>query len=472
MSARRYGDILPTELGFLPVLLTNLPPLVGVLWFDWNPETLVAVYALELLVMFPLAGAKALFAGRPPVSDRESGVFSVSESELVDKRGSVTIHDRLPPMYPRNVPFVTAVVSGGAWICFFIVATVSEVVAVTEIFRRPEVLTSVAALVVGQLVETANTYIGSDQYADHSPYAVVETPARQGFFLAFLLLVVTAGGPTVVLAGFVLVKVLFEWSGFRAESDGGGRITGWFSGPESDSTVDSLDVPGYRPSATVDVDRRAVAAAAVRRGVTTVGPLYVTMTTVIWVGTIGVLTEGTASLTLWVGVGLVALLLFVLMLAGEIVEDVLASGWMTYRRIGDRLVAYDRLTDDPQWVAPVGGLRDAAVVETRPSDRYFGTRTVTVTAGWGDDKTERTLGPVSDPERLVETFELPVGSTELPPLDRRFASAAVGSVALMAVAGVVLVVTPLGPSTGWLFVVFCLPFLTIVPKGLWRLAHP
>ena len=395
----------------------------------------------------------------------------MSESDLVDKRGSVDIHDRLPPIYPRNVPFAAAVVSGGAWISLFIFAPVSEVVAVMEVLHRPEVLTSVVALIVGQLVETTYTYIGSGQYADHSPYAVVKIPARQGFLLVFLLFVVTAGGTTVALAGFVCMKVLFEWSGFRAECGNGGRITGWFSGPDSDSTVDSVDVPAGQPSATVDVDRRAVAVAAVWRAVTTIGPFYVTMTTVIWVGVTAFLTEGEASLTLWIGVGLVALFLFGLMLTGEIVEDVLESGWMSYHRTGDRLVASDCLTGEPQWVTPVEGLRDAAVVKTRPSDRYFDTRTITVTAGWGDDKTERTLGPVSDPKGFVEMFKLPVESTELSPLDRRFASAAVASVALMVVIGVILVVTPLGPSISWLFVLFCSPFLTIVPKGFWRLAH-
>lgn len=79
--------------------------------FGWNLETLVTVYALGLLTLLPLTGVKAL-ASKPPASDRESDVFSVPESDLTDKRGSVTVYDRLPPIYLRNVPFASAVVAG------------------------------------------------------------------------------------------------------------------------------------------------------------------------------------------------------------------------------------------------------------------------------------------------------------------------------------------------------------------------
>ncbi|WP_136601496.1 DUF6498-containing protein [Salinigranum halophilum] len=472
MPSIRDGDAPQTALGLLPVLAANILPLVGVVWFGWDPETLVTVYALELLVLLPLAGVKALFAGKPPASDRESGVFSVSESNLVDKRGSVTVHDRLPPIYPRNVPFAAAVVVGGVWVGFFVLAPVSEVAAVLDVLGRPEVLLSVVALVVGQVVETAHTYFRSGRYAELSPYAVVEVPARQGFFLACFLFVVIVGGATSVPVAFVVVKVLFEWSGLRAERGGGGRFSGWLSGPDSDTTVDSVDVPVGQPSATVDVDGRSVAAAAIWRAVTTTGPFYVVLAAFVWLGVPAFLGDGTPSLTLWVASGLAGLTLLGLMLAGDIVEAILLNRWTTYHRIGDYLVAHDRLTDEPQWTTPVSELRDAAVVETRPSDRHFGTRTVIVTAGWGDEKTERTLGPVDTPEAFVETFDIPLQSTDCSPLDWRFVGAAVGSVALITVGSVVVAATPLGPSVPWVFLPVYLPFLGVVPMRLWKLAHP
>ncbi|POG54442.1 DUF6498-containing protein [Haloferax marisrubri] len=473
MSPPRYGDVptssLPAGIGFLPVLSANLLPLAGVLWFGWNPGTLLAVYVLELLLLFPLSGVKALFAGRPPTSSRKGGVFSLSESDLVGKRGSVSIHDRLPPVYPRNVPFATAVVVGGAWVGVFLLAPLSEVVSVLDVLARPEAVVSVAALVVGQIGETASTFLRRNRYAERSPYALVEIPARQAMFLACFLFVVILGGATVALAGFVFVKLLFEWSGFHAEQ-GGGRLTSWLSGPDSDATRDEIDVPDGHPSAAIDADRRAVVAAAVWRAVTTTGPFYVTMAAMVWIGGTAFVAEE-ASLAVWVGFGVFGLALLAFMLAGDVVEDTLASGWLTYRQFGGRLVAHDRLTGEPQWVATVGDLRDAEVVATRPTDRYLGTRGIAATVGWGDDETERTLGPVADAEGFVERFDLPIESTTLSPLDRRFVGGAVASVVLTAVGVVTVVLTPLGPSTSWLLALFLFPVFAIAPKGFWKLAH-
>jgi len=474
MPAIRHWTFPPTSIEFLPVLGANFLPLIGVLWFGWNPETLVTVYGCELLLTFPLAGVKALFAGQPPRTDRESGVINVSSSGLVDKRGTVTVHDWLPPLYPRTVPFAAAVVGVAVWVGLFVGFALSEVVAVGEVIRHPEVLGSVVALAITQIGEVGYSYFRGERYADISPYAVVETPARQGFFLAFVLIATpatSAAGTTVVLAGLVFMKVLFEWSGYRAERDGGGRFTGWLSGPDSEVTLDSLDVPDGQPSTTVDVDRRAVAVTAVWRALTTTGPFYASLAAFVWAGTAVVFSDGTPSVALWTGAGLVALLIFLVMLGSDILEDVLANGWMTYRRIGDQLVAFDRLTDTPQWTASVDALTDVAVVDTRFPDRYLGTRTITVTTGWGENEAKRTLGPVTDPDALIETFELPVRSTQLSPLGRWVAGAAVVSAALLVTIGGALLFSPLGSPGDGLYVLFLLPLLVLIPKGLWKLAH-
>ncbi|MFC4360443.1 DUF6498-containing protein [Halobium salinum] len=471
MSSIRYSNPSQAALGFLPVLATNILPLAGVAWFDWNPETLVTIYALELLVLLPLAGVKALFAGKPPASDRENGVFSVSKSALTNKRGNITVHDSLPPVYPRNVPFTVAVVSGSVWVGFFVLAPVSEVVAVLDILGRPEVLLSVVALIVGQVAEAVHIYFRNGRYAEISPYAVIEIPARQGLFLAVFLFIVVVGGAKSVLVAFVAMKVLVEWSGFSAEHGGAGRLTRWLSGPNSTTTADSVDVPVGQPSATVDVDQGSIAAAAVWRVLSETGPFYVVLAGFVWLGVPAFLGGGEPSLTLWLAGGLAGLVLLGLMVAGDTIEVVLMNWWTTYYRISGQLVAYDRLTDEPQWTTPLTELRDATVVETRPSDRHFGTRTITVTTGWDSGGTERTLGPVSDPKRFVKAFDIPLQSTDLSPLDWRFVGAAVGSAALIAVSSIVVATTPVGPSVSWVLLPVSLPLLGIVPMGFWKLAH-
>jgi hypothetical protein len=474
MPARRHGRFPSTSVGFLPVLGANLLPFIGVLWLGWDPETLVTVYGCELLLLFPLAGVKALFAGRPPRTDRESGVINVSSSGLVDKRGSVTIHNRLPPLYPRTVPFAAALVGAAVWVALFVGLALSEAVAVGDTIHRPAVLGSVVALAIGQLGETGYSYFRGGRYADVSPYAVVETPARQGFFLAFVLIVIpatSAAGTTLVLAGFVFVKMLFEWSGFHAERSGGGRLTRWLAGPDSEAMLDSLAIPSGPPSATIDVNQRAVVVTAVWRAFATTAPFYASLAAFVWAGTAVVLSDGAPSVALWTGAGLVALLVFGVMLGSDILEDVLANGWMTYRRVGERLVAFDRLTDTPQWTVSVDALTDVAVVETRLPDRYLGTRTCTVTTGWGVDEAERTLGPVTDPDALIKAFELPIQSTELSPLGRWAAGGAVVLVALLVIIGGAVLFSPLGSPGDGLYVLFLLPLLVLIPKGLWRLAH-
>ena len=110
-------------------------------------------------------------------------------------------------------------------------------------------------------------------------------------------------------------------------------------------------------------------------------------------------------------------------------------------------------------------------METRLPDRYLGTRTFPVTTGWGADEAERTLGPVTDPDALIEAFELPIQSTELSPLNRWAASGAAVSVTLLVVIGGAVLFSPLGSPGDGLYVLFLLPLLVVIPKGLWRLAH-
>lgn len=469
MPSVRHGETPLPGLWFLPAIVANVLPLVGVVWFSWEPGTLVVIYTLELLVMLPLAGVKALFAGKPPTADRGNGIFDVAENRLAEKRGSVVVHDLLPPVYPRNVPFAVAVISGGVWIGFFVLAPVSEVVPVLDILGRPAVLLSVVVLVVGQVAETGVAYFRNGRYLEASPYAVVEIPGRQGLFLSVFLFVVTLGGATPALVVFVVVKVLFEWSGLRVEQGDGGRLAGWLSGPDSDTAADPVDVPEGQPPATVDVDGRSVVAEALWRVVSKTGPLYLALATFVWLGVPAFLGDGEASVPLWIASGLVGLVLLGLMVAGDVMEAILAEMWTTYYRVDEQLVVHDRLTGEPQWVAAISGLREATLVETRPFDRYFGTRTITVTTGWGDDETERTLGPVDDPATFVEAFDLPLRSTELSPLDRRFVGAAVGSVVLIAAGGVVAATSS---SVSWVLLLMAVPFLGVVPMGFWKLAHP
>jgi len=465
--------------GFLPVLFANLVPLVGVVHFGWDPATLAAVYAVEAVVSVPLAGATALFAARPPPEDRDSGVISVGEAPLASKRGAVRPVAWLPPVYPRNVPFAAAVCGATAWLGLFVGVAFSQVFDVPALLASPEVLASALALVAGQAVDTARDYFGRERYAETSPYAVVETPARRGFFLVFALFALpslhAAAGGVAVLAGVVAVKLVVEWSAFRAthgdDGSAGGRLTGWLSGPsEAAAGPEPIEVPDAEPDAEIPVHRRAAVATAVLRTLTGVAPAYATGFFIVWIAAFGLFVgDATGTVVVWSAV--VVASLYFAALAVNVAGFALAHAPIEYRRYGERLVAYDAWLDEPQWAASVDRLRGASVVHTRFPDRAFDARTVALTAGVGDDETERVVGPVADGERLVSAFDLPVRSTSLPAMDRRIAAFAVAVGVAVTGGAVALIAGPWGDPGTTVQVGFLLPFLVWPTRFLWRQAY-
>lgn len=468
----------PTLVGFAPILVGNLVPLVGVLRLGWDPATLVAIYAVEAALSFPLAAVKALFAQRPPREDREDdGMLSVSESNLTDKRGSVTPVEWLPPVRLRNVPFAFTVLGFSVAFVGTLGLVVAETVPVADAFAGTALFAGVASLVVGQAVDAWRDYFGDRRYETVSPYTVVETPARQTFFLIAVVIAVPkpeegAGSVTPVLAGFVLAKLLVEWSTFRATHGSGGRIAGWLSGP--DASADEPEpprVPTGEPDARIATDRRAAGYAAVGHAVLESGPLYVRVFSVLWFFALVFLSGDTASTATIVGASVASAALFLTALAVRAAGHYLRYGPLEYRRYGDRVVAHDRRLDEPQWAASVQAFRDVAVVSDRLSDRLLDTRTLAATTGW-DEGDRRYLGPFADPNGAAGALGLSLGTTDLAPVDGRIAAAAVGSLVALVAAAVGLVAGPWESSASLLYAVFFLPVGLAVPRALWRRACP
>ena len=418
--------------GFRPVFAANLLPLVGVFGFGWDPATLLVVYVLELLVAFPIAGAKAVFAGRPPrtgyATDDDGSVISV-RNELAEKRGSVEAVPWLPPVYPRNLPFAAAVLGAGAWFAIVAGIVLSDILSVADALARPDTLASALALVVGQAAAAVREYRDGG-YRTASPYSVVETPARQTLFVVGVV-IVTAGtvplGVDLVLGVAVLAKLVVEWSGHRAGRGDGGRLSRWLSGPDGSDGADAgrepPAVPDAAPDARVPTDARTVLWTGAFDVVGRRAPWYWMTFVLLWLVILAVVGGQEPSRTAALGSGGAVAALFVGTLAARVGLFYLRYARVEYRRYGDRLVAHDTLLSEPQWATPIGVLRDAEVVADRLPDRLFSTRTIAVTTGSGDDRSERYLGPVADPDRLVDVFELPVRTTSLAPLNRLPAAA-------------------------------------------------
>ncbi|OYR75960.1 hypothetical protein DJ84_23180, partial [Halorubrum ezzemoulense] len=177
---------------------------------------------------------------------------------------------------------------------------------------------------------------------------------------------------------------------------------------------------------------------------------------VVWIAGLG-LFVGDAPGAVVVGSGVAVFAIYLGALTVNAAGFALTYAPVEYRRYGDRLIAYDTWLDEPQWAASVDRLRDARVVHTRLPDRAFGTRTIELTTGFGDDETERSVGPVADGEALVSTFDLPVRSTDLPPMDRRIAVVAVGVGSAVGVSAVAWLVGPWRSSSGLVQGIVLLP---------------
>ncbi|MDG5757929.1 DUF6498-containing protein [Natronococcus sp. A-GB1] len=479
MVVRDVTDGVPSAVRFLPILLANLIPLVGVLAYGWEASTVVVIYALEVILALPLAAAKALFAGRPPrieeLEDDESGgdssVIDVANLDLARKRGSVRLVSWLPPVYPRNLPFVGSIFFVTVWVVLFVVAALAEL-AVGEALARPEVWLGVTGLVVGQGVETWRDYVRDGRYETTSPYAVVETPARQAFFLLFVLIAVAETTGVIVLGAFVAVKLLVDWSAFRATSGDGGRLSGWFTGPDDDGEVpDPPPVPDGDPDTTFETHAPTVVLTGALHTLVKPAPFYALIVLLAWVVTLGVVggNDGVGlALTAVSTVG--AVLAFVGFLAVKTAEHVLEYGLLEYRRYDDRLVAYDTWVETAQWNVPLAEIRDATLVTDRLPDRVFGTRTFKAQTGWGGSKTRRELGPVRDADAFVGAIDLPVRTTELGPIDRRTgvlvaAAAPVGVVVAVAVG-------PWPPVLTALYIGFGLAFVVPILCEAWKRAYP
>lgn len=471
----------PTRLGFVPILFANLLPLIGVLAFGWNPATLVVIYALELLFTFPLAGVKALFAQRPPQTNRDddTSVISVS-NELIEKRGSVELVPWLPPVYPRNLPFATAVVGAAVWFVIIVGVVFSNLFDVAAILTRPEVLVSAFGLVLGQSVETWREYRRGN-YETASPYTVIETPARQTFFLAFVLFTtpgITVVGVEIVLGIVVLAKLLIEWSAYRATQGGGGRLAKWLAGPQpSEGEREHVRIPDGESDDRIPTDSRAVLYTGTFDVLGRLAPFYAMLFIFVWFLLLILLGGEEPSAVMTLGSGIVVFAVFVGLVVAKIGMFYLRYGPLEYRRYEDRIVAYDTLLEAPQWSSSIDVLRNVEVVSDRLPDRLLDTRTIAVTTGWDDEDSNRHLGPVSNPDTLIEAFELPVRTTALEPLDRR--PAAVVIVCLVGIISTIvfLAVGPWISGSEVLFGTlvygaFGIPAVALVLRLVWEQSYP
>jgi len=450
---------------FLVTVAANVVPLVGVFYLGWSAQTFAVVYAIELVVVVPFAGVKALFARRPPNDDEERpdeddplesdewGGVSVGPSGLSRRRGSVAIADALPPIYPRNVPFASRAFGAAVSLAGAFLFVLGRFVDVPATLTDPRVAASVVFLIVSQIGVIEREYFRTRRYETSTPRDVVASATTEGTLAVVALIVAIVGGPAGALVAFVAVKLFAEWRGYRSGVA--------FDPEEGDGTLPPVAAPDAPPTAEVRPGRRAVRATALWQGATAAvssGPVYLFA----WVG----LTAGSA------GMVAATVVCFGLLPAGigglKAVEYALTHGTLAYQRRDDTVVAYDDLTETVQWATPIDDIRDAELCEGELVDRACDTRTFSLVPFAGEY--ELSVAHLREYGRAVEAFELPVETTAFGPLDRRVVgvAAAVGACGIAVVAGLAYS----APSIAAVAAGFGGPLGVVALRSAWRWALP
>ncbi|WP_435098614.1 DUF6498-containing protein [Halarchaeum sp. P4] len=458
---------MPSGLPYLAVVVANCFPLVGVLAFDWSVVAVLVLYWVEMGVGALWALPRALLTVPRDTALHGS---NLPFRELRKKRGGPPLWPGGPTAYVRNVPVALQQVVFLAlfWLVLgvFFALALDVPAALTPGVTRT-VAVGALGITVAHGVEFVRTYVGEREYAETTDRQVVAPTARQGVFFAVLLFV-TAGSEgfrstgIVVVALVVAAKIAVETHArFLADGDGTiARLLARFGPGDTTAPAPAVPLPDGDPDAVVRPDRRGVLVGCVLRALVSLvnRPALI-------VALVGVLLFLVDPVLVLVPV----CLLLVGFLTGAAVSYLL-RGTVEYRRYGDVLVGYDRLIGEPQWRAPLDDV-DASV-RYGALGRHLGVATVGLDwrdpdeSPWGSvnyeaERTNATVGPLSEPERDVRALDLRVARPTPPERDLTLAAAVLALAAVIVGVPSALAVLSGNPAA-FIF----LPFLAMVALPL------
>lgn len=324
-----------------------------------SPLTALSLFVADALLAFLRIFFERLAAGRPqtgqPPVTTPYNLFENLHAAVADTRGCVRSFAFLPPVYPRNVPYVveSCVVlypllplAFPVWL-FPVPAGTLSPLAVPAL-----------ALVAAKHVAVVRGRNAAGVYRDAAPRSV----RRNRGFLALALLsgfavaVLSVASPTpaAVIAGTATVAL--PWLLFDARQAGFGP---WLPRTEGDAVDRPLSVPEGRPRATFAHDSRAVVRNALGGGL--VYALFVGLSVALPTLALAVPT-GAYRLPLVMAVLLPA---FVVAPATALVLWT-GEGRTEYRLHDNAVVAYDTYLGTAQWVVPARDIRSVSAVDPTP----------------------------------------------------------------------------------------------------------
>jgi hypothetical protein len=321
---------------------------------------------------------------------------------LKHKRGSVTVSDRLPPIYPRNVPETV----GPVFLVLVSIPTtvyVSAVYVPTEFWSHPAtpfVLVAGTVAAATKSVLILKEYVASEVHQTE-PAKTANPGMRLLLFVVYAALLRLVSQGTVDLlaengleatrnglmfcASVVIVLRLgygvrasrTRFGGSVSEEEGRettddglvSRILSKLSGEKEGVVLSPPPVPEDRPFETAEPRYNSILAAGIVNAVTTGGVVDKEFSTrgtetrigillIIGLSTLALLNGSVRFFVLVVGGVLV---LFGLLSALSAVHMHLALGGVEYRFYDSEVVAYDRRLGVPQWSVPYDSMEDVSV---------------------------------------------------------------------------------------------------------------
>jgi hypothetical protein len=344
---------------------TLLVPVVGVVVFDWRLRSVLLFYWLEIGVTVVRQSIEATFAGRP--NSEEGRMLTPPFRKLREKRGGIAMPGPLPPIYPRTVPTVVT----GAFVALAVWGLIgTQIVALggrvdlsappLEILlgtpvdspgRLLELLVGATGIAVGGLA-TFVSNVQNRPYQDLSARAIVGPRQVLGptlFLLIFFAGLFLSDGNLAAVRDPVFAVVVIGRTGVDAAEEFGVTDRYLPEGIERDAQIGERDpVPqgDGEPRARWEVHRPSVVCARMLTSPGRVfserdGLLYLSLCLFAWF-----VVDGTAGTVIAAGILITVASIGAIVIG---IETDLRYGHLEYRLYDDRVVAYDRLLETPQW---------------------------------------------------------------------------------------------------------------------------
>lgn len=386
------------------MLSVNFYPFVGALCFGWSLHTVLVLYWVEAGLAFVRYSFEGLFAEHPR-ADRYHGQL-VPLERLEQKRGHVRVSERLPPLYPRNVPFVLQGLFAGGFLWLlagvWVVSFRPDGALAGDVLGSGVVALSAGLTLFGTIFCYGFATAESFREKRYETVSALSVVSRRDVFgvvvLAFFAPIVgeptgwRAFGLETTLALFVAARLAFSLA------EAGIPVLRRLRQRESDfvGEAETIRVPTDEPVGRVETDTRAITQYAVLFG-TLLAVFPPTIVFAIVGGLVGNFLGGP------IGGVTGALLVVATRSLVEIPVMRLVSDNVEYRVYDEAIVAYDTKLDEPQWRLPRDEITDVVV--------FDGPLRGLLPEGFGkmkikcrDGEYER-LPFLSDPDRVSELLE-------------------------------------------------------------------